>query len=90
MLNWRGSGGLVVFLIMMKMMMMMMKWRPDGVIGKGDLVVLAMSPVVISSCLKVPCVQHEDIEVLPCNGQARQSKNQTTEKGSWEHLESSN
>ena len=75
---------------MMMMMMMVVKRGPGGVIGKGDLVVLAMSPVVISSCLKVPCVQHEDIEVVPCNGQARQSKNQTTDKGSWEHLESSN
>ena len=75
---------------MMMMMMMVVKRGPGGVIGKGDLVVFAMSPVVISSCLKVPCVQHEDIEVVPCNDQARQSKNQTTDKGSWEHLESSN
>ena len=75
---------------MMMMMMMVVKRGPGGVIGKGDLVVLAMSPVVISSCLKVPCVQHEDIEVVPCNGQARQSKNKKTDKGSWEHLESSN
>ena len=78
----------VVMMMMILMMMMIMKWRPGGVVGKVDPVVLAMSPARL--VMYVPCVQHEDIEVVPCNGQARQSKNQTTDKGSWEHLESSN
>ena len=71
--------------LVMIIIMMMIMWRPVGVLGKGDFVVLAMFCFVT---FFVSCVQHEHLGAVPCKGQARQSKNEATD--SWEHFESSN